>query len=182
MKIMKTKLNLGFSIMLLFVLLLSNLFAQKDFTNQSAFKYPSSQSGVTFPSPENNLMTKEVVSEKVLKHFNKTFKNAESIKWEQLDDNFLATFVRDHVTTKSLFDKKGNVICMISYSSEKKLPVYIKSLVTNNYRNYAITSVANILQDNRKIWIIKLEGKSNYAAVRIENDEIDEIENFQKVN
>jgi hypothetical protein len=39
----------------------------------------------TCPSPENKLMSTEVVSEKILKHFNKAFKNAESIKWERLD-------------------------------------------------------------------------------------------------
>jgi hypothetical protein len=78
------------------------------------------------PSPENKLMSIEVVSEKILKHFNKTFKNAESIKWEQRD--------------------------------------------------------ARIVQDNPKIWIIKLAGKRNYAAIRIENATIEEIENFQKAN
>ena len=62
-------------------------------------------------------MSEEVISEKVLKHFNKTFKNVESIKWEQLDDNFLASFVKDDFVTNSLFDKKGNLIYTINYSS-----------------------------------------------------------------
>ena len=179
---MKTKLNLRFSMALLSVLLLSNSFAQKDFSNSSAYRYPSNQSMITFPSPENNLTNKEDVNKKVLKHFNKTFRNAKNIKWAQLDDNFLATFTKDNIATKSLFDKKGHLIYSIDYFSEKELPVNIKNIVISNYRHYAITSVARIQQDSQKIWIVKLANKANYIAVRIENGEEEEIENFQKAN
>ncbi|HEY5408866.1 MAG TPA: hypothetical protein VIJ92_17380 [Ginsengibacter sp.] len=179
---MKTKLNLRFSMVLLSVLLLSNSFAQKDFSRQSAYNFSLIKSGVAFPSSEKGLLIDESVSKKLLKHFNKSFKNAEGVKWEQLDDNFLATFVVNNVRTQSLFDKKGELIYKINYVSEKQLPGYIKNLVINTYRNYTITSAAGILQDNRKIWIVKLANETNYIAARIEGDDIDEIENFRKAN
>ncbi|MEO8414817.1 MAG: hypothetical protein ABI472_14215 [Ginsengibacter sp.] len=103
---MKSKLNFRFSMALLSVLLLSNSFAQKDFSNATVYSYPSNQSMITFPSPENNLMIKEDVNKKVLKHFNKTFRNSENIKWGKLDDNFLATFTKDILPPKRFSIKK----------------------------------------------------------------------------
>ena len=179
---MKTKSNLRFSLALLSMFLLLNGYAQKDFTSQSAFKYPSTQWRSAFRGPENKVAITDVVSAKVLKRFHKRFKNAERTKWEAVDDNVLATFINEGMTTNSLFDRKGKLIYTVNYCSEKLLPGYVKKMVADNHRNYAITSVAQILQDNRKVWIIKLEGKSDYTAVRIENGEIEEIENFQKVN
>ena len=109
-------------------------------------------------------------------------KKAESIKWEQLDDNFLATFVLDNVTTKALYDKQGKLIYKINYISQKQLPANIKNTVANIYSNYTITSVAKILQDNRQIWIVKLANETNYVAAMVEDGDITEIENFRKAN
>ncbi|MDQ6843437.1 MAG: hypothetical protein M3Z92_03660 [Bacteroidota bacterium] len=61
------------------------------------------------------------------------------------------------------------MIYAIKYPSEKQLPLYIKGLVKNYYRNYNITSAACILQGRQKIWIVKLAGKTSYLAARIED-------------
>jgi hypothetical protein len=180
---MKTKLISSISLTLLSMLLVLSSFAQKDFSNESAYRFYPKKSGNFFPSPKSgNIISNENISKKVLIHFNKKFINATNIKWEQLDDNFLATFVRGETTTKSLFDKKGKIIYTINYFSETQLPVSIKGIVTNKYRDYKITSVAKITEDNRQIWIVKLAGKTNFVATQVENGEMEEIENFQKAN
>ena len=156
-------------------------FSQKtDYKNEAAYKFSSSEISKGLPSFSNDILSSSVtenVNEKVLKQFNKKFINAGNVTWEQLDDNFLATFVIGETTTKSLFNKNGKLIYTIDIFSEKKLPNSVKSVVMNNYKNYSITSVARILQDNRKIWIVKLAGKTDYKAAKIE-----EVENFQRVN
>jgi hypothetical protein len=179
---MKTKkLSIRFSLVLLSALFLSNSFAQKNFTDASAYRVPFNPS-IVFPSPENNLSNKKDVNKKVLKHFNKAFRNAENIRWRKLDNNFLAMFTKGDITTKSLFDKKGPLIYSIDYFLVKELPDDIRNIVINNYRQYAVTSVVRVQQDSQKIWIVKLADKANYVAVRIENGEMQEVENFQKAN
>jgi len=179
---MKTKLNLTIGLSLLSMLLVSNSFAQKDVSRESAYRFSPPKFDLALLAPIHDVMSNEDVNKKVLKHFNKSFRNAENIKWERLDDNFLATFVVKNVTTKSLFDERGNLVCRINYISEKQLPADIKNIVTNAYRKYTITSVAGILQDNRHIWIVKLANETNYVAARVEDGEIEEIENFLKAN
>lgn len=179
---MKTKLNLRLSVLFFSMLFLSNSFAQKVVQSESGSGFSAANFSMAFPSPKNELISNENISKKVLKHFNKSFKNAENIKWEQVDDNFLATFVMENVITKSLFDKKGKLIYSINYISEKQLPVNIRNLVTNTYINYTITSVAKILQDNLQIWIVKLADESDYVAAMVEDGDVIEIENFRKAN
>ena len=178
---MKTKLNLHFVLALLSVLFLSNSFAQKNSVNASVYRDPSYQSMI-ISSPENNLSNKKDVNTKILKHFNKAFRDAKNVKWTQLDNNFLATFTEGNIITHSLFDKKGHLIYSIDYFLEKELPAKIKDIVMSNYPQYAITSVARIQQDGQKIWIVKLASKANYLAIRIENGQMEEVENFEKSN
>jgi hypothetical protein len=180
---MKTKLNLRLSLSLLSMLLLLNSFAQKNISGESAYRSSvARKTGVTFPLPENNLLITESTNKQVLKHFNKSFKNAENIKWEKLDENFLATFALNGVTTKSLFDTRGKLIYEINYVSEKQLPPSIKNAIIDNYTNYEITSAAGILQNNRQMWIVKLSTETNYVEVLVKDGEMEEIENFRKAN
>ncbi len=183
---MKTTFISGISLTLLSMLLTANTFAQKsDYKNEAAYKFTSDEIGKGLPSFSNDVNSSaetEDVNKKVLKHFNKKFYNVTNVKWEQLDDNFLAKFSAGETSTNSLFNNKGKLIYTIIFSSEKQLPAYIKNMVTNKYEDYKITSVAEVLQDNRKIWVVNLSGTTEYIIVRIEDGEMEEAENFQKAN
>ena len=179
---MKTSLITRTGIVLWLMFLLSNSFAQKNFPGEPAYGFFSETSAKSFSSRSHHTASPENISKKTLKKFNRRFRNASDVSWEQLDDNFLATFANGETTTKSLFDKKGRLIYAIDYSSAKRLPADIKGPIMNSYRNYMITSVCRVSQDNRVVWIIKMADKSNYAAVKVEDGEIQEIENFKRAN
>ena len=68
------------------------------------------------------------------------------------------------------------------YSTAKQLPTEIKTSIDNNYSSFKITSVAKISKNNWHIWIVKLAGKINFVAVRLEDGKIEEVENFKKAN
>ena len=183
--IMKTTFIPRFSVLLLSLLIALNSFAQKaEYKNESAS--PSSpEISNTSASYGNDIAgnsESENINEKVLKHFNRKFSNADNIKWEEAEGNFLATFLTGETLNTSLFDKKGRMIYAINYGSEKDLPADVKYIITKKYINYTITSAAKILQDNRKIWVATLAGDRNYITARVEDGEIEEIENFQKAN
>ena len=117
-----------------------------------------------------------------MEHFNKKFHNPANVIWEQIDNNFLATFIKDDLTTKTLFDKKGRLIYIVDFCTEKDLPNNVKNLVMLNYRNSKITSVAKVEEQDRKIWVIKLAGIKNYISARVEDGEIEETENFKRAD
>lgn len=136
----------------------------------------------TFPSKigENTILGIEKINPKLLKHFNKTFYHATNVKWQQLGNKFLATFSRGEITTRSLFYVNGKLIYTINYSTENQLPDAVKNLVKSGYDDYTITTVAQVLEKDREIWVVKLAGRSHYKTVRVEDGEMEEVENFEK--
>ena len=162
--------------------ILSNSFAQKKiFDNGPAYQLSALNKSISsfnnFPATEKESNN---INKKIAKHFRKKF-NAENVRWYQLDnDVFLAKFPEGETSNSVLFDRNGNIIYSISFCSEKQLPGKVKNLVLKKYHGYIITSAAKILQDNRKIWFVKLAGKSDYIAATVEGGEIEEIENFKK--
>lgn len=151
----------------------------------AVLKTSSSQSPGNFSSKNegSGVTGIEKINPKLLNQFNKHFYHAANVKWQQIGDKFLATFADDETTTtSSLFSKNGKLIYIIHYSTEKQLPEMVKRLVNDKYEDYLITSVAQVLEKNREIWVVKLAGISHYKAVRVEDGEMEEVENFQKSN
>lgn len=182
--IMKTKFIPAMSIIIFAMIVSLSAAAQKAFNKQTALNLSLPEISRIFPTEMGftDIIANEKISDKLSSRFNKLFKNAINVKWYKTGENFLAKFKTEETSNSSLFDKKGRLIYSINYCSQKQLPVSIKKMVTYKYEGYKITSVAKILQDNRKIWVIKLAGKSNYIAARVEDGEMQEVENFQKAN
>ncbi|KAA9038382.1 hypothetical protein FW778_12475 [Ginsengibacter hankyongi] len=179
---MKTILISRVSSLVLSTLFAANLFAQKDFSNLSAYRYVTDQFNAGNLSTHNYSRDNTAVSEKVLYHFGKKFKNVNKARWELVDNNYLARFLKDGISTQILFNKNGKVLYTILYATGEILPNSVKNIVTDNYKNYRITSVAKISEAGYKIWIVKLASNKSYAAVAVEDGTIQEIESFQKAN
>jgi hypothetical protein len=69
------------------------------------------------------------VNIKLLKHFNHMFHNASDVKWEQVNDAFVATFVNGETLTKTFFNKKWQIIYTMDFISQMALPRYDKKLI-----------------------------------------------------
>jgi hypothetical protein len=179
---MKTKLIYRIILSLICIPVFAGSFSQKDFSNASAFK-STTQISTSLPVNDKPKESETIsVNIKLLKHFNHMFHNASDVKWEQVDDGFVAAFVNDETPTKTFFNKKGQMICTIDFMPQTGLPLYEKNLIANTYPHYTITSVARVRMDNQKIWYVKLAGKTIYVAVSIEDGEMEEKENFLKGN
>ena len=183
---MKTTLIYRVSLALLSMLIVSNSFAQKDFGNESVYKFTASQLFNPFPTANKdavgNISEDENTNAKTLKHFNRKFHAPTDVVWEKTDDTYLATWISGGTTNKSLYGKNGKLIFSIVFSSEKGLPDEIKRLVMNKYQKDTITCVAKINQDNRLIWVVKVASKKQYITARVEDGELEEMETYIKAN
>jgi hypothetical protein len=176
---MKTTIIPRLSIFLFFILTLSNAFAQKEFAFASSHdSYLKTNPAGTFSLEK--IAANEKVTRKIQKYFSKNFINSNDIRWEAVGENLLATTVSNEITTKTLFNENGHFIYTIDYASEKILPSYIKTMIMKTYKKYEIISVAKILEANRKVWVIMLDGKNDFANVRVEDGQMGEVEYFQK--
>jgi hypothetical protein len=127
-----------------------------------------------------NYVNDEKANRKIARYFIRHFENAESITWGKVNNNVSAEFASGDIKTRALFDKKGNLIYTINYSDEKLLSPYYRTMLDNLYDCYKISQVARVTEALREIWVVELETPDKFLTVRIENDQPEEVEKFQK--
>ena len=122
------------------------------------------------------------VSAEVDKAFKKTFPNAEKLRWYTLDKNYLAKFIKDDLKHQALLSKKGRLKYDITYGGESQLPEDVRQKINDSYNDYKITSVANVKESGRDIWVINLESLNNFVVARAEDDVFEEVAKVRRAN
>ena len=130
--------------------------------------------------PEIKITSIALAAPKVADAFRKAFPDAENLSWYKYDREYLAKFFEKDMDHNALFKRNGYMKYDISYGYEHNLPEDTKALVSRNYDDYKIIRTINIKTGGRNIWVVKLEGLKKYITVRIEDQEIDEVESFIK--
>lgn len=120
------------------------------------------------------------VPEKVWQSFQKYFTNAENPAWYELNKRFLVKYMTEDKSNQAVFTKRGRLVYNISYGYEGSLPDDIKKLLRSKYYDYNIARAVKVSQDNRTIWMINVEDTRNMILVRLEDDEMEEVDRFIK--
>ena len=132
--------------------------------------------------PEITITKNVNVTKEVENAFNKTFPNAENVKWYTLQKDFLAKFMESDMKHNALFKKNGYLKYDIGFGKEENLPEYIQKMVVHAYEDYKILNTTNVKSAGRDIWVINLEGKTTYVIVRVEEDELEEVKRYTKAD
>ena len=157
----------------LFLCITSDTFAQTSVNKASLFS----------TAVKNDELTKDnsaVVNLKVQKAFMRQFGEVTSQSWRVAGQNFLSHFYMNGLPTNALFSKNGYLIYTITYSTEKQMPANLRKLVKSEYLDYDITMASEIKQDNRDIWVVQLQNTNEIITARIENGELEEVQQFNR--
>ncbi|NBO59238.1 MAG: hypothetical protein EBU73_09955, partial [Chitinophagia bacterium] len=128
--------------------------------------------------PEIRVKATTEVNQRLYDAFRKSFPEADNLAWYKYDKEYLAKFIIKDMSHNALYRQKGMMVYDISYGYENNMPADTKDLVNRNYDNYKIIRAINVKASGRNIWIVKLEGMKKYLTVRIEDQEIDEVESY----
>ena len=140
----------------------------------------SQDKGKVVTLPEIRVKATTEVNQRLYDAFRKSFPEAENLAWYKYDREYLAKFIIKDMNHNALFRQKGSMVYDISYGFENNLPNDTKDLVNRSYDNYKIIRAINVKAGGRNIWIVKLEGMKKYLTLRIEDQEIDEVESYFK--
>ena len=132
--------------------------------------------------PTVTVSSETSVTAEVDKAFKKTFPDAEDLRWYKLDKNYLAKFIEKDLNHQALLNKKGRLRYDITYGGESQLPDDVRQKVRDAYGDYKITTVANVKESGRSIWVINLESANNFAVARAEDDVFEEVQKVAKTN
>lgn len=177
---MTTQITSRFFGCLIALFLVSEAFTQQ--AEENTLVYARLKNGTVISgSIENSRPIEAVaVNSKVLNSFSRTFEPVSNLNWSKVGKDFLAVFTSGGKENRALFTKKGKMVYTISYGAEKDLSSENRKLVKSIYFDYSITSAIEVKEDNRTIWVIRLEDATNLIFVRIENGEMEETKHYQK--
>lgn len=165
---------------LISILLISPTFAQKSGDKSLAsLRFLPNAASTSNNNDERNIEN-ITVSARVHGAFVKSFENATNLNWSKVGKSFLARFTIAGKDRRALYTKKGNLIYSIVYGIEADLPAETRKLVKSVYIDYSIAMAIEVKEDNRTIWVIRLEDAISLIFVRVENGEMEETKHYQK--
>ncbi len=129
--------------------------------------------GFTATSPEINI--------KVLDAFNKTFNNAQNLKWYENENSFEARFNSDGVRAIVWYNKKGELIKMHRYYFEYKLPPFLLGNIRKKMPDQKIYGVTEITNSAGVEYYITMEDKKHWVQLKADNTgDFEVYERFKK--
>ena len=130
--------------------------------------------------PPITVMANTEVGTSVNNAFMKTFPDAMNVSWYKFDKDYLARFIESDMDHNALFKKNGVLKYDVSFGYAQNLPGEILKTVEAAYPDHQITRTFRVKEGERDIWVVNLEGIKNYVTARVENNELEEVQRFNK--
>jgi hypothetical protein len=121
-----------------------------------------------------------IVNKQIDKAFWKEFPAALDLSWYEINKLYIVRFFENDMKHQALFAKNGKLKHDISYGNEKHLPGVMLTKIQDAYNEYNITRVANVKEAGRSIWVINLDNLKHFVLVRMEEDEMEEVQKSDK--
>jgi len=121
------------------------------------------------------------VSPTVIRSFLKTYKDVSDEQWIQVKEGFVALFNFNGMNYQVAYDKKGNLLRTNRSYDEEKMPGDIRHIVKSTYYDYQINRVHEIATPfNPPTYVIQLVGTKEVINLVVQDEEMEELEKFNK--
>ena len=139
--------------------------------------------GTTTYAGDKTPGTKLTATEKVLKSFNNQFKTSIKPTLHSIMDGFVVQLTDENREITSTYDRKGNWVYTIQRYPHESLSKDIIDIVNSNYecKGSFISTMEKVDQPgNETVYVVYIEGRDSFKTVRVVNNEVELISNFQK--
>ncbi|HEY9362460.1 MAG TPA: hypothetical protein VIQ00_04310 [Chitinophagaceae bacterium] len=119
------------------------------------------------------------ISEKVLKAFKETFKQAKDVTWDEFDDFYAVKFTNQNIDTRIRYDKEGNVVQTIRYYFEQQLPPFIQCKLKNKYGDKTVFGVTEMRTESEMSYYIILQDAKYWITIK--SDELGNMQVHEKM-
>ena len=105
--------------------------------------------------------------EKTTKAFSQDFANASDVQWTTGKNEYVASFTKDGAQNRVWFSKGGSILySMLTYGADK-LPSREQNIIHNEFKEYKITSVDEVHENNITVYLVHLENDRNIKLVTV---------------
>jgi len=120
------------------------------------------------------------INTKLMRNFRKDFPKAKDATWYTLKDGYVATFDDGGMKHMAGYDLSGKWQYSIISYGVKNLPESVRSRVRSVYYDYTISFVQEITVHGQTIFLVHIEDEHTLKTVRVMEDGMDTIEEFNK--
>ena len=107
-----------------------------------------------------------IVNDKVLQAFQKSFKNASDVTWNEYGNSFEVKFVYNEIDSRITYHKDGSVARVIRYYGESQLPLLLRSRLQKQFDGKTVFGVTEFSQENEMDYFIVLEDATTWSYVK----------------
>jgi len=121
------------------------------------------------------------VNVRAMRDFVTRYGDVDNVKWHNANDNHIAVFIRDSIQYRVIYSSRGDLDYVMKYYEEKKMARNIRAVVKSTYYDYKIYIVQEIeTPGNPTIYIVNLQGDTDWKKVRVCQGEMEIMEEFKK--
>lgn len=120
------------------------------------------------------------VNVKAVKNFEKSFKATSNVNWYKGENGFIVFFYQEKMKKICYYSTKGNWLYMLFSYNEDKLVRPVWHRVKQVYYEYSIIWVNEIQTMRKTIYVVHLEGKENFKNIRVDDENMSEIQEIRK--
>jgi hypothetical protein len=120
------------------------------------------------------------INTRVLRSFMATYWNATNPQWVKYAEGFVVYFKSNSIQHRVYYDKSGILQCTIRQYFEKDLPRDIRHLVKSVYYDYSIFLIDEVTVDDKTSYVIKIEDKTSFKEIKIEDGDMEVTYEFVK--
>jgi len=178
---MKKILFIGFSIGIVVFAFVSNIHAQQS-TNAFAFNPGKSVTVKLFTTNFNSLKDFPLseIRTKAIRHFTKSFKQAESVRWYNVKDGVMVYFTEKGINTRTGYDKKGNWLYNLRSYGEAYLPKDVRARVKSAFYDFSITGINEITNAKQIIYMVHIEDNACFKIIRVCEGGMEAVKEYVK--
>ena len=129
------------------------------------------------PAPAAEMAATDVAT-KAVNSFNKSYKNAENVKWFAQNRNYIAMFDWNGLKAHALLGKNGAIHYDVRYGNEKDLPANMRRLIKSNYVDFAIGKAVEVNVEGKNAWVVNLQDADNIVIARVMDGALDELARY----
>jgi hypothetical protein len=122
------------------------------------------------------------ISEKALKAFKATFKDAENVEWTNAENLYAVKFSQQGINTFVKYDEEGNFISSRRYYRAEQLPVDIQCTLKKKFADKSVFGVTEYTIGDEVNFFVKMEDAKTWITVKVDNARNMEVtEKYQKI-
>jgi hypothetical protein len=161
------------------ILTIISLYAQgrQVYAGAMTFNRPPALQPISDPVALDN---KYLIKIKALRDFNRTYKTVTNEDWYIIPDGFAATFKKESIRYRVIYNKRGSRVATFRYYQEGQLCSEVRHLIKSNWYDATINLITEVSFGGKTAYLVSIEDITSIKTIKVVDNEMEICEEIIK--